>query len=80
VLVCVGASVVGFYSWSVIVFRDEKRPIIVRVLRGTLRIILGLFIVGIFLDGFYAALYWNVWLYGIVQIMIELGKHFFGNG
>ena len=73
---CIAATALFSYHWAALVFYDENLPYHKRIVLAALRVVLGLFLIGVFLDGFYAALYWNIWLYGIVKTLMELRKLF----
>ena len=75
-LVCIAASALVSYHWTLSTYNDETRPFHTRILWITIQLVVGLFLIGIFLDGFYAALYWQVWLYGVVQSLIEMRRLF----
>jgi len=71
---CIGATSLFSYHWAVLALNDESAPYHRRIMVAALRVVLCLFLIGVFLDGFYAALYWNIRLYGIVKNMIGLIK------
>jgi hypothetical protein len=71
-LLCIGSTVIFSYHWAVTALYVHNWPIHKRIFWATIRVVVGFFGIGIFLDGLYAALYWNLWLYGAVQNLIQL--------
>jgi hypothetical protein len=77
------AGVVGFtifsYYWCKSAYNDTRRSPQRRALSVTVRVIIGLCLVGFFVDGILASIYWRWWLSGLEQLFSKAQHHYFPN-
>ena len=57
------------YLWARGAFTNTERATHFNVLHATLRALIGTLIVGVFLDAFFAAVYWTPWMLGVVELV-----------
>jgi hypothetical protein len=76
-LLCISSTFLISYHWTALVLRDQSLSFHGRIFWSTLRVLVGLLVVGIFLDGLYAALYWRPWLLGISRDLLQMVRLFF---
>jgi hypothetical protein len=71
-LLCIASAAIVSYHWAATMFSDTRLSFHTRLLWATVRAVVGILIIGIFLDGLYAALYWKVWLIPMIRELIAL--------
>jgi hypothetical protein len=63
------------YHWAKNAYTSGIKPVHTNMLLGTFRLLIGTFFVGVFIDAFFAAVYWTQWMRGaakLVQIILNL--------
>jgi len=66
-LVGTAGAIIFTYHWVRQTFEDPNKSKHTKIFYAILRIIIGLIILGICIDGIFAALYWRLWLYDLVR-------------
>lgn len=72
-LVLSAATCAFWYVWAIPAFANQARTPPSRIVGGTWRTVVCLLVLGVFWDGLYAALYWQVWL---LQFLYNFGALF----
>jgi hypothetical protein len=76
-LLCIGATAIFVYHWATAILANASLSFQWRIVRVTIGIVAALIVIGIFLDGLYAALYWRIWLLPVIREIVQLVKDFF---
>ena len=54
------------YHWARLAYTNTERALHINIIYATLRTLIGTLVVGVFIDAFFAAVYWTVWMKGVV--------------
>lgn len=76
----IGGFTVFTYHWVLVAYRNSARPHHSNVMSATVRALIGILIVGIFIDAFFAAVYWSPWMYGLVLLAEKIIEFSGGTG
>jgi NhaP-type Na+/H+ and K+/H+ antiporter len=79
-ILCIGATVIVSYHWATVILGNTSVSLHWRIVRATIGIVAALIVIGIFLDGLYAALYWEIWLLPMIRELVRLVKDIFLDG
>jgi hypothetical protein len=74
---CIGSTLVFTYLWALPAFNNHNLSPPRRIFEGTWRCVVGLIVVGVFLDGLYGAMYWTPWMYTFFGFLITLALQLF---
>jgi H+/Cl- antiporter ClcA len=71
----VGFSLFSYY-WCKTAYDDKRKSPHRRALSVTFRVIVGLCLVGFFVDGLLSSIYWRLWLSGLGPLFSQMKDHY----